>query len=90
MRYEWIRGYEHMCARDENGHKQRSELRKEGFQLNLVAFPKHSKARKRTPFASVKRRRYPPHTSPTRPQLLFLLFRVFQQAVRRIGDNRVD
>lgn len=47
-------------------------------------------AGKRSPLASVKRGRDPPHASSAGPELPFLFLGVFQQSVRRIADYGVN
>ncbi len=90
VRDQRIRGDENVCPGNENRKKEVGERLEEAAQRVLVFIGQDGKPRQRPALAAVKRRRNSPNASPTILHLLELARGVFEKAIRRIGDNRMD
>jgi hypothetical protein len=90
MRDERIRSDEDVRPRDEDWPKALGESREEGLQAGKLTGRQNRKTRQRPSLAAVERRRDPPHATAAVPHFFKLLRGVFDQSVRRVGDDRVD
>ena len=85
-----VRGDENMGAGDENRKKKLGKTLKKRSQLVLIVIGQNRKPRQRLALTAVKRGRNSPNASPTKLHLLELARRVFNEAVRRIGDDGMN
>src|SRR5438105_3035317 len=90
IRDEWVRGHGEMRSRHQHRQARAAPREKKFIKAREIAFVENGKARKWRPNVTVKRGRDAPHAALPRSQLLLLVGRILQEAVRRISHDRVN
>ncbi len=90
VRHERVRGNEHVCSRYQYARNAFSETTKELSHALKVGRAQRRKARERRPRVAVEGRGNPPDSALAFSKFALLGFRILHQAIRRVGDNRMD